>query len=226
MLLDQFPPTILLVEDDRATRNMLAEWLEQAGYEVIALPDGQQALRSSKAQPPSLVVLDLLLPGTDGWTVCRELRARSNVPILIVSGLADEANQIKALELGADDYLTKPVSARMLLARVKALLRRVGLTDAPIAFGPIRLDPQTNAATVDGLPVSLTPHEAALLETFMRQPHRTFSRAELLEKCWEVGFQGVDRVVDVHIAGLRRKLGNRQFVQTIRGRGYRMGHEN
>jgi DNA-binding response OmpR family regulator len=226
MMLDQFPPSILLVEDDRATRNMLAEWLEVAGYSVVAVPDGQQALQSFKSQPSSLVVLDLLLPGTDGWTVCRDLRASSNVPILVVSGLSDEANQVKALELGADDYLVKPVSGRVLLARIKALLRRAGLTDAPIAYGPIRLDPQTHTAWVFGRSVTLTPHETALIEALMRQPQRTFSRAELLEKCWEVGFEGVDRVVDVHIAGLRRKLGDGRLIRTIRGRGYRMGHED
>src|SRR5262245_47181393 len=105
MLLDQFPPSILLVEDDGVMRNILADWLEMAGYSVVTVPDGQQALRSFRSQTPSLVLLDLLLPGTDGWTVCRELRALSNVPILIITALSDEANQVKALELGADDYL-------------------------------------------------------------------------------------------------------------------------
>jgi DNA-binding response OmpR family regulator len=225
-MLDRFPPSILVVEDDRATRNMLSEWLEMAGYGVIAVPDGRQALQSFRNQGTSLVVLDLLLPETDGWAVCRDLRATSNVPILVVSGLGDEVNQVKALDLGVDDYLAKPVSRRMLLARVKALLRRSGQTDAPVAFGPLRLDLQTHTAALDGRVIALTPQEAALLGALMRQPNRTFSRSELLQECWEVGFGGVDRVVDVHIAGLRRKLGSRRLIRTIRGRGYRMGHED
>ena len=218
-------PTILLVEDDPRLRQTLADWLELSNYQVVAVEDGVQAFQEFEARRPSLVVLDLLLPEVDGWEVCRQLRARSNVPIIIVTALADEASQVRALDLGADDYLAKPVSGRVLLARIKALLRRAGVGGSPVLFGPLRFDPQTQVVAVRGQAVGLTPHEAALLEALMRQPERTFSRAELLEHCWEVGFSGVDRVVDVHIASLRRKLGDPELIRTVRGRGYRMGHE-
>ena len=219
-------PTILLVEDDLNLRGIWEALIEAAGYQVVAVEDGLQALQAFEAHRPALVVLDLLLPEMDGWEVCRQLRLRSNVPVMIVSALGDETHQVTALDLGADDYLAKPVSGRVLLARLRALLRRAGVADSPILFGAVRFDPQTNTATVSGRSVTLTPHEAALLEALMQQPERTFSRAELLEYCWEVGFHGVDRVVDVHIASLRRKLGRSQVIETIRGKGYRMGHEN
>jgi DNA-binding response OmpR family regulator len=218
--------TILLVEDDPNLRRILTELVESSGYQVVAVEDGLQALQAFEAHRPALVILDLLLPELDGWEVCRQLRQRSQVPVLIVSALGDETTQVNALDMGADDYLPKPVGGRVLLARMRALLRRVGAADSPVLLGGVRFDPQTNTATVAGRPVALTPHEAALLDTLMRQPERTFTRAELLERCWEVGFDGVDRVVDVHIASLRRKLGNAQIIRTIRGRGYRMGHEN
>jgi DNA-binding response OmpR family regulator len=225
-MLVNIAPTILLVEDDQNLRRILTELIESSGYPVVAVEDGLQALQAFEANRPALVILDLLLPELDGWEVCRQLRQRSNVPVMIVSALSDEAQQVTALDLGADDYLPKPVGGRVLLARIRALLRRAGVADSPIHFGGVRFDPQTNTATVAGQSVTLTPHEAALLDTLMRQPERTFSRAELLEYCWEVGFDGVDRVVDVHIASLRRKLGSDKVIRTIRGRGYRMGHEN
>jgi len=218
--------TILLVEDDQNLSRILADVIESSGYRVVAVEDGWQALQAFEAHRPALVILDLLLPELNGWEVCRQLRQRSQVPVMIVSALGDENNQVTALDLGADDYLPKPVNGRVLLARIRALLRRAGVAESPVLFGGVLLDPQTNTATVSGRPVALTPHEAALLDTLMRQPERTFSRAELLERCWEVGFDGVDRVVDVHIASLRRKLGDAQLIRTIRGRGYRMGHEN
>lgn len=219
-------PTILLVEDDPNLRRILAELIQSSGYQVVSVEDGLQALQAFEAHRPALIVLDLLLPELNGWEVCRQIRPRSNVPILIVTGLGDETQQVTALDLGADDFLVKPVSGRILLARIRALLRRAGVASSPILYGAVRFDPQTNTATVAGHSAVLTPHEAALLDTLMRQPERTFSRAELLEYCWEIGFHGVDRVVDVHIASLRRKLGNAELIQTIRGRGYRMGHEN
>jgi DNA-binding response OmpR family regulator len=219
-------PTILLVEDDLTLRAIWEGLIESSGYQVVAVEDGLQALQAFEAHRPALVVLDWLLPELDGLEVCRQLRLRSNVPVMIVSALGDETHQVTALETGADDFLAKPVSGRVLLARLRALLRRAGVAGSPILFGAVRFDPQTNLATVGGRSIALTPHEAALLETLMRQPERTFSRAELLEYCWEIGFHGVDRVVDVHIASLRRKLGNSQIIQTIRGKGYRMGHED
>jgi DNA-binding response OmpR family regulator len=150
-------PTILLVEDDLHLRQAVAEWLELSNYQIVAVEDGVQAFQEFEARRPSLVVLDLLLPEVDGWEVCRQLRARSNVPIIVTTALSDEASQIRALDMGADDYLAKPFSMRVLLARVRALLRRAGVGGSPVLFGPVRLDPETHAVTVEGRTVALTP---------------------------------------------------------------------
>jgi DNA-binding response OmpR family regulator len=220
-------PKILVVDDEFSIRDLLSGYLSKAGYEVIAVMDGEAALEAAALHKPALVVLDLLLPGElDGWDVCRALRARSNVPILMLTSLARDDQQVAGLELGADDYVTKPFSPRQVVARVKALLRRAGHPGVPLTRGPIQLDPVSHSVRVDDRPVSLTGQEFALLEVFMRNPGRAFNRAELLDRCWEPGFDGVDRVIDVHLASLRRKLGAAgRLIVTVRGVGYRFEPE-
>lgn len=221
-------PKILVVDDEFSIRDLLSGYLSKAGYEVIAVMDGEAALEAAALHKPALVVLDLLLPGElDGWEVCRALRARSNVPILMLTSLARDEQQVAGLELGADDYVTKPFSPRQVVARVKALLRRAGHPGLPLTRGPIQLDPISHSVHVNDQPVSLTGQEYALLEVFMRSPGRAFTRAELLDRCWEPGFDGVDRVIDVHLASLRRKLGTAgRLIVTVRGVGYRFEPEN
>lgn len=218
-------PTILIVEDDYAIRDMLTIYLRQANYEVVAVADGAAALPAFEQHRPALVVLDLMLPDMDGWEVCRELRTRSSVPILMLTSLSQDHQQIAGLDLGADDYVTKPFSPRQLIARIRALLRRAGYTDAPLTFGPVVLDPAARTVAVDDQPVALTPHEFALLEELIRHPRQTFTRSELLDRCWGPGFSGVDRVVDVHLSSLRRKLAQPNLIVAVRGVGYRMAGE-
>jgi len=220
-------PKILVVDDEFSIRDLLSGYLRKAGYDVVAVMDGEAALEAAAIHKPALVVLDLLLPGElDGWDVCRALRARSDVPILMLTSLARDDQQVAGLEMGADDYVTKPFSPRQVVARVKALLRRAGHPGAPITRGPIQLDPVAHLVRIAGQPVSLTGQEYALLETLMRNPGRVFTRAELLDHCWEPGFNGVDRVIDVHLASLRRKLGvHGRMIVTVRGVGYRFERE-
>jgi DNA-binding response OmpR family regulator len=220
-------PKILVVDDEFSIRDLLSGYLRKAGYEVVAVMDGEAALEAATLHKPALVVLDLLLPGElDGWDVCRALRARSNIPILMLTSLARDDQQVAGLELGADDYVTKPFSPRQVVARVKALLRRVGHPGAPLARGAIQLDPVSHTVRVENQPVALTGQEYALLEAFLRNPGRVFTRAELLDRCWEPGFDGVDRVIDVHLASLRRKLGAQgRMIVTVRGVGYRFDQE-
>jgi DNA-binding response OmpR family regulator len=214
--------TILIVEDDYAIRDLLAKSLRPAGYTVVAAMDGVSALQAFEQHQPALVVLDLMLPTVDGWEVCRQLRARSQVPILMLTALNQSQQEITGLDLGADDYVTKPFDPRNVLARIRALLRRAGQADLPITVGPLALDPAAHTVTVDDRPVALTPREFALLAELIRQPQRVFTRAQLLERCWEPGFDGVDRVVDVHISSLRRKLGHPELIVAVRGQGYRL----
>lgn len=216
-------PTILVVDDEFTIRDLLQGYLRKAGYEVITAVDGESALDLFAEKSPALVVLDVMLPGElDGWEVCRQLREISNTPILMLTSLVGDSNQVTGLELGADDYVTKPFSPRQVVARVKALLRRAGYSGQPIQRGPIQLDPVARTVEVAGRSVSLTGHEFSLLEMLLRNPGRAFSRAELLDRCWEPGFDGVDRVVDVHMAAVRRKLGShKNMISTVRGLGYR-----
>jgi two-component system alkaline phosphatase synthesis response regulator PhoP len=220
-------PTILVVDDEFTIRDLLQGYLRKAGYEVITAVDGESALEIFAEKSPALVVLDVMLPGElDGWEVCRHLRETSNTPILMLTSLVGDSNQVTGLELGADDYVTKPFSPRQVVARVKALLRRAGYSGQPLQRGPIQLDPVARTVAVAGRPVSLTGHEFALLEMLLRNPGRAFSRAELLDRCWEPGFDGVDRVVDVHMAAVRRKLGShKNMISTVRGLGYRFDEQ-
>ncbi len=220
--------TILVVDDEARIVKLVRDYLERAGFDVLAARDGETALTLVRLERPDLIVLDLMLPGVDGLDVCRRLRQESAVPIIMLTARVEEADRIVGLELGADDYVTKPFSPRELVARVRAALRRatgqVGPTPL-LRASDVELDTASLMATVAGQPVDLTPTEFQLLATLVRQPGRIFSREQLLEAIHGVAYDGFDRSVDSHIKNLRRKieLNPRQprYIQTVYGVGYR-----
>jgi len=219
---------ILIVEDDPNTSALVSTYLEREGFKTFAAYDGAEAIRVARLKKPGFIILDIMLPETDGWEVCRELRKFSDVPILMLTAREEEIDRVLGLSLGADDYVVKPFSPRELVERVKAILRRIH--PAPrkeqsiYAFGSIVLDPARHKVTVDGHPVNLTGSEFKLLQTLMAAPGRVFSRNELLDKFYDHGETVVDRVIDVHIGKLRQKLGDNpaepQYILTVRGFGY------
>ena len=222
--------TILVVEDEHDLAMLIKHQLEGEGYTGIVAHDGQTALLLAAQSQPDLVILDWMLPGLDGLTVCRRLRDRSTVPILMLTARAEEADRVLGLEVGADDYLTKPFSLRELLARVRAMLRRVELLrhvdqadEGPITLGQMTIDPLARRVTVDGAPVDLTVKEYELLLILARHPGRCFSRTYLLDNIWGDDYVGGDRTVDTHIVRLRRKLGDvGERITTVWGVGYRI----
>lgn len=214
---------VLIVDDDPAIREVLGAYLRQEGYAVAEAADGLEALE--KIPQANLVVLDLMLPRLPGWEVARELRRdHPDLPILMLTAKGEEEERIRGLDLGADDYVVKPFSPREVVARVRALLRRSGLKDE-MAFGSLVLRPKARSADLEGVPLALSKLEFDLLLTLAQHPGLVWSRERLLERVWGSDFPGVNRVVDVHIAGLRRKLGeegdNPRFIETVRGVGYR-----
>jgi two-component system alkaline phosphatase synthesis response regulator PhoP len=214
---------VLLVDDDPALLEVLGAYLRGAGFEVLEAEDGEEAL--GLFPRADLVILDLMLPKLDGLQVLGEIRReKPELPVLLLTARGAEEERVRGLELGADDYVVKPFSPREVVARAKALLRRVGLKEE-LAYGPLRLLPRERQAYLEGQPLPLSPLEFDLLLTLAQHPGMVFSRERLLEKVWGPDFPGVDRVVDVHIAGLRKKLGddpdNPRFIETVRGVGYR-----
>jgi DNA-binding response OmpR family regulator len=221
-------PTILVVDDEARIVKLVRDYLERAGFDVLAAHDGETALTLARLERPDLIVLDLMLPGVDGLDVCRRLRQESGVPIIMLTARVEEADRIVGLELGADDYVTKPFSPGELVARVRATLRRVSGQVGPATIlraGDVELDTAALAATVAGQPVDLTPTEFQLLATLVRQPGRIFSREQLLEAVHGVAFDGYDRSVDSHVKNLRRKIEpdprEPRYIQTVYGVGYR-----
>jgi len=229
--------TILIVEDERNLSNLIRRNLEEEGHRVLQVFDGLSALTTAAAETPDLIILDIMLPGIDGLEVCRRLRQTSIVPILMLTARAEEIDRVLGLEVGADDYLTKPFSMRELGARVRAILRRVEMMQA--ASGPsrddvvtvagLRLDPGGFEAALDGQAVDLTPREFALLHLLVRHPGRVFSRAYLLDELWGYSAEAYDRTVDTHIYRLRQKLGAEsevaQRIVAVRGVGYKFERE-
>ena len=220
---------ILLVDDEKSFVKALKYNLAQDGYEVITAFDGIDALDKVKHESPDLVILDIMLPGKDGWQVCRLIRQHSNVPIIMLTAKDDEMDKIIGLELGADDYITKPFSIRELLARVKALLRRVQLdstkeTEPILVSGDIRIDLDKRRVYREGVRIDLTAKEFELLHILMRSPGKVYSRDALLEEVWGYDYFGGTRTVDVHIRRLREKVerdpGNPALILTIWGAGY------
>ncbi|RTG94509.1 DNA-binding response regulator [Thermus scotoductus] len=214
---------VLLADDDPALLEVLGAYLEGAGFEVLVAEDGEKALELFPTA--DLVILDLMLPKVGGLEVARILRReRPELPLLILTAKGEEEDRVLGLELGADDYVVKPFSPKEVVARVKALLRRAGLKEE-LVYGPLRILPKARQAYLEGRPLSLSRLEFDLLLTLAQHPGMVFSRERLLEKVWGPDFPGVDRVVDVHIASLRKKLGddpeNPRFLETVRGVGYR-----
>jgi len=226
--------TVLIVEDEVALSDLVRSHLEKEGHKVQQAFDGRQALAAADRARPDLVILDWMLPGLDGLAVCRELRRKHLMPILMLTARGDVADRVTGLQVGADDYLGKPFSIVELAARVASLLRRVALDAAavssdgsqPIAFGPLVLDPVGHRATLAGSALDLSRREMDLLELLLQHPGRTFSREFLLERLWGADFDGLDRAVDTQIVRLRRKLGDiGDCIETVWGVGYRFRPE-
>ena len=215
------PVRVLVVEDDDGIARSMARGLQRAGYLAQVVGTAAAALA---AAPADVVLLDWGLPDLDGVEVCRRLRLRSDAVIIMVTARGDEGDRVVALDEGADDYLVKPFGLAELLARIRAVLRRVAPA-GPVAFthGPVTVDPRTRKVTVNGAEVALTPKEFDILECLAADPGRVVTRQELLERVWDANWYGPTKVLDVHIAALRRKLGVDGLVETVYGRGFRLG---
>ncbi|MEM6695853.1 MAG: response regulator transcription factor [Pseudomonadota bacterium] len=219
---------ILLVDDDPRLRELVRLSLERADYWVKTASNGQDALTQAFRDAPDLIVLDVGLPEMDGFTVCRQIRARSDVPILFLTARDDEIDRIVGLELGADDYVTKPFSPRELVARVRAILKRSqgGRTQSTLRHGAITLDPVARTCHVGDASVALTGMEFQILALLMGEPQRLLTRADLVGRLWGAQSQVSDRTLDSHLRNLRRKLGEggaRDAIETVHGQGVRMG---
>lgn len=221
--------TILIVEDDPNTASLVSTYLEKEGFATALAADGQQGLDMAGSHNPVLIILDVMLPKMDGWEVCRRVRKKSDVPIIMLTAREDEIDRVMGLSIGADDYVVKPFSPRELVERVKAILRRTSRIPAETTLlfkhGGLVLDPEKHKVTLAGKVISLTTLEYKLLHVLMRSPGRVFSRNELLDHFYDQGEVVVDRVVDVHIGKLRQKIerdpAQPRFIQTVRGFGYR-----
>jgi len=218
---------ILVVEDEQAIAELVRAYLKRDGFGVVWASSGEAALDELSRHSVRLVVLDIGLPGIDGFEVCRRLRARTGVPILILSARDDEVDRVAGLEAGADDYVVKPFSPRELVARVKAILRRAGNGDGTLesevlSVGGVELDRAARTVSVGGEPVELTGREFDLLAALLAHPGVVLSRDRLLDLAWGGEFPGGTRTVDVHVAQLRAKLGRPDLVQTVRGAGYKV----
>ena len=218
---------LLLVEDDDAIADPLAKGLAREGFAVDRVGTGAAALA---AAPADLVLLDLGLPDLDGYEVCRRLRAESEVPIIVITARGDEVDRVVGLELGADDYVVKPFGFRELVARIRAVSRRTAArgeddADPVLRSGPIEVDTRTRRVTVAGAAVDLTRKEFDLLALLARDPGATRTRDEILEEVWDAHWYGPTKTLDVHVASLRKKLGDPGLIETVRGVGFRLGTE-
>jgi two-component system response regulator RegX3 len=222
-------PRILVVEDEGALADTVRYNLEREGFEVAVASDGRRALDRFRTETPSLVVLDLMLPEISGLDVCRQIRQVSNVPIIMVTAKDSEADKVSGLEIGADDYVTKPFSVRELVSRVRAHLRRAAMAvEAPedlLRGGPVQLDTGKHEVLVRGEPVGFPPKEFELLETFLRRKGRLLTRDFLIEEVWGAGYFGDTKTLDVHVKRLRQKVEEDPHepvhLVTVRGLGYR-----
>jgi len=226
------PKTILVVDDEPQIVRLVRAYLEEAGYRVVTASDGQEALYVARHEKPDLVVLDVLMPKMDGLEFTRRIRRERDVPIIMLTARAEETDRIVGLELGADDYVTKPFSPKEVIARVRAVLRRAHPqpdSSPMLRAGPITLDRDAHTVAVSGRSVELTPTEFSILETLMTTPGRVFGRAELLEAAQGIAFEAYERTVDVHVKNLRRKLepdpAHPRYILTVRGAGYRLNPE-
>ncbi len=223
--------TILVVDDEPQIVRFVRAYLEDAGYRVVTASDGQKALFVARHEKPDLVILDLMMPGMDGWDFIRRYRRERDTPVIVLTARVEETDQVLGLELGADDYVTKPFSPRALVARVRAVLRRVQAGLAPPAIlrgGDVVLDREAHTVTASGREVSLTPTEFNLLEVLMITPGRAFTRAELLDRVLGDEAYVFDRTIDAHVKNLRRKIepdpARPRHVVTVRGVGYKFDY--
>ncbi|MCV7191905.1 response regulator transcription factor [Mycolicibacterium brumae] len=238
----QTPPTpaayrALVIDDERSLTKVIREYLERDGFTVREAWDGLSGLAAVREFDPEVVILDLGLPGLDGIELCRELRRFSDCYVIMLTARGDEVDKLVGLSVGADDYLTKPFSMRELVARIKVMLRRPrslptpgespGASSAPISIGAITIDSDAWTVTLDGAPVELTPTEFHILAALANRPNLVLSRRQLVDLVWGEDWFGEERLVDVHVGRLRRKLrdhaGDPRYIITVRGVGYRMG---
>ena len=218
---------ILIVEDEKKIAELLRDYLQKAGYAVTLRDRGDVVVPLVRENPPDLVLLDIMLPGMEGTEVCREIRKFSAVPIIMVTARVEEIDRLIGLELGADDYVCKPFSPREVVARVKAVLRRVYTEQAQtrLTAGPLSLDEDTRRVAVRSEELKLTPNEFALLKVFLANPHRVFSRGELVNRVQGYSYEGYDRTIDTHVKNLRKKIAEKlpeqDIIATVYGIGYR-----
>ncbi|HZS09093.1 MAG TPA: response regulator transcription factor [Blastocatellia bacterium] len=230
---------LLVIEDDSSIQQMITDYFRHNGYEVATASDGEAGIRAAFDERPDALILDVMLPKTDGFSVCRHIRERNpSLPILILTAKDDVIDKVLGLEMGADDYITKPFSLRELEARVKSVLRRMRAKTtegeendlAPIVRGSLRIDPARREVTINGRHVELTPKEFELLALFASHPGRVYSRKYLLENIWDYTYSGYDRTIDSHINRLRSKIeedpDHPKMVLTVWGVGYKFSDEN
>jgi DNA-binding response OmpR family regulator len=233
--MNQNAKTILVVDDEFKIAQVISSYLEKAGYQVCTAANGRQALDLFEQFNPALVILDLMLPDTSGEEVCRNLRKRSRVPIIMVTAKIEEQDILNGLDIGADDYVTKPFSPRQLVARVAALLRRSEADPLPLANvmsfldGDLTIDFRSHEVKKAGISVNLTPNEFKLLSTMLKYPRKVFTRDELINLSIGQDYVGYDRIIDTHIKNLRQKIEtdsrNPRYIITVHGIGYRFGGE-
>ena len=221
---------ILVAEDDPKQANLVRVYLEREGHSVLVVGDGRTALEQARVRKPDLVVLDVMMPQVDGLDVCRILRGESEVPILLLTARTTEDDMLLGLDVGADDYITKPYSPRELTARVRALLRRSGVVTAGnqaiLKVGDLEIDPGRFEVRVGGRPIVLTAKEFGILEVLAGEPGRAFTRAQIIDRAFGFDHYVLERTVDAHVMNLRRKIeedaAEPRYVQTVYGRGYRL----
>jgi len=225
---------ILVVDDDPNVVDLVRLYLERDGHEVLIANDGVSGLELAREELPDLIVLDLMMPRMDGMEVCRTLRQESSVPVVMLTAMVEEDDRLAGLDLGADDYITKPFSPRELAARVRAVLRRTARDrdDAGpgwLESGPFAVDLRQQSVTVAGTLITLTPTEFRLIALLVREPGRIFSREQIIDRVFGYDFDGFDRTVDAHMSSLRRKVdtvpGTAKRIQTVYGSGYRLNHD-
>ena len=221
---------ILIVEDDRNIASLVEQYLVREGFAVLRAADGPAGLAAARREKPALVILDVMLPGKDGWEVCRELRRDSDLPILMLTARADEMDRVVGLSIGADDYVVKPFSPQELVSRARAVLRRTrgsapGIGDQPLVYGELRIEPQARLVEVAGQEKTLTAKEFDLLWTMARHPRQVFSRDQLLDLVWGLTEYIDPSTVTVHVRRLREKIetdpGSPRYIQTVWGVGYK-----
>jgi two-component system, OmpR family, response regulator BaeR len=218
---------ILVVEDEEKIVGLLCDYLGAAGFRTSSQNNGDRVISQVKKDPPDLILLDIMLPGKDGMEICREIRQFSNVPIIMITARVEEIDRLLGLELGADDYICKPFSPREVVARVKAVFRRVRAKPRAhhLVVGAISLDDETHQVMIDKQVLNLTPNEFGLLKIMMSRPNRVFSRNELINRVQGYDFEGYDRTIDTHIKNLRKKIAQqlpgREIISTVYGIGYK-----